>query len=65
MPNSGTNSRHPTSQIRDCLCGKCGATMLTIPGTKCSCGGLMRAASADDGMMRKAFGLEDTDLRKG
>jgi len=37
---------------------------MTVPGTQCSCGGLFKAIGGDN-MMRKAFGPEDTDLRKG
>lgn len=65
MRNSSTNSHRQTSPIRECKCGMCGDVLLTQPGTKCTCGGLMKAfgASGDDqGMVRKAFGLEDTDL---
>lgn len=68
MHDSSTSSRRPTSNtIRECTCGKCGDTLLTTPGTKCHCGGLMRVSgdSGDGGMVRKAFGLEDTDLKKG
>lgn len=50
--------------IRECTCGQCGDVKLTTPGAKCGCGGLMKATGGDD-TMRKAFGLEDTDLRKG
>ena len=50
--------------IRDCKCGKCGSHALTTPGTKCSCGGLMHAQDNSGEQVRKAFGLEDTDLRK-
>jgi len=70
MPDSKTSSHRQISStggtIRECACGKCGDSRLTTPGTKCECGGVMKAQDRGEGdMMRKAFGLEDTDLRKG
>lgn len=69
MRDSTTRSHRQTSgtTIRKCKCGLCGDTRLTTPGTKCECGGLMGAYDGGEGqgVMRKAFGLEDTDLRKG
>lgn len=64
MHDSSTNSRPQTCAILECRCGACGMTALTTVGTKCRCGGLM-SATGSDGLLRKAYGLEDTDIRKG
>jgi hypothetical protein len=36
---------------------------MTVPGTPSSDGGIYKA-NGESGMMRKAFGPEDTDLKK-
>lgn len=65
MHDSSRNSHPQTSSgKRECVCGSCTSTAITVPGTKCGCGGLMRASSGSD-FTRKAFGMEDTDLKKG
>ena len=50
-------------EIKECTCDGCGAKLLTIPGQKCQCGGSL-VAGQGNGMLRKALGREDTDLRK-
>lgn len=47
--------------IHECTCSACGKSMLTTPGTPCFCGGVLNAGQE---MTRKAFGREDTDLKK-
>lgn len=64
MHDSSPNSRHQTSNIRECKCTNCGAERLTLSGTKCACGGSYQNAGSG-GMIRKAYGEEDTDFRKG
>jgi len=64
MRDSSTNSPRQTCAIRECKCGSCGTVTLTTSGTKCLCSGTMNAVGADS-VLRKAYGLEDTDIRKG
>ena len=63
MHDSTHHSHRPTSSIRECECGNCGNHTLTVPGTKCPCGGSF--VQTGEQSMRKALGHEDVDLRKG
>lgn len=66
MRDSSTSSRHQTSNtIRECVCSSCQQRLLTTSGTPCNCGSGTMQAAGEGGQMRKALGLEDTDLRKG
>jgi hypothetical protein len=64
VKDSQTNSHRRTSDVRDCVCScGCGMSRMTVPGTPSSDGGIYKA-NGESGMMRKAFGPEDTDLKK-
>lgn len=51
------------ANVKECECNNCGTRLLTVPGTPCGCGGKL-IAQGEAGMLRKALGKEDTDLRK-
>jgi hypothetical protein len=63
MRDSSTPSPHQS--LTECSCTACHAETLTVPGTQCRCGRGTMQASGESGFARKAFGMEDTDLRKG
>lgn len=65
MFDSKPSIRRPTSTegIKKCVCSNCSDTRLTVPGARCSCGSVYTACETETSM-RKAYGAEDTDLRK-